>query len=93
LMGGGGGSFAAMIAARDSRRPSKWAVAQEEKKAVMYVLHPFSSLPSSPPSPPSPLTHASSHRSDKVKEYRSKEDTTMAMFKQLAAARFGSSNP
>ncbi|KAL8279661.1 hypothetical protein RQP46_007974 [Phenoliferia psychrophenolica] len=60
---GSGGSFAAMVAARDrSKTTGRRGAMMEEKAAVMK---------------------------DKVKEYRTKEDDTMAMFRQLAAERFG----
>ncbi|KAK4703135.1 hypothetical protein P7C70_g3088, partial [Phenoliferia sp. Uapishka_3] len=60
---GTGGSFAAMVAARDrSKTQGRRGQMMEEKAAIM---------------------------NDKAKAFRTKEDDTMAMFRQLAADRFG----
>lgn len=52
---------------------------QEERAAVMYVL-----LPS-----PSIARSNLQRRSDKMRDHRTKEDSTMAMLRQLAADRYG----
>lgn len=82
----GGGSFQDAVKAREraqNRREERRFGQADERKAEMCVSFSLSSsiskLTTSPRCP----------RSDKVSAYKSKEDATMAMLRDLAAKRFG----